>query len=72
MTANIPINRCPFPVLGHHPFLVHWIYRIYIFIYRYVKHCLNTFCQGETKELKISVKLLSFCIFNQLIIYMNY
>ena len=22
MTANIPINRCPFPVLGHHPFLV--------------------------------------------------
>ena len=22
MTANISINRCPFPVLGHHPFLV--------------------------------------------------
>ena len=22
VTANIPINRCPFPVLGHHPFLV--------------------------------------------------
>ena len=22
MTANIPINHCPFPVLGHHPFLV--------------------------------------------------
>ena len=26
VTAKIPINRCPFPVLGHHPFLVMYLW----------------------------------------------
>ena len=34
MTANIAINRCPFPVLGHHPFLVDIVVFCFIISYR--------------------------------------
>ena len=29
VTANIPINRCPFPVLGHHPLLVSTLFQFF-------------------------------------------